>query len=295
LNRFFILFFALLLATCSKAPTPAEVKTEGKPALWKATGDKGTAWLFGTVHLLPPETNWQTPLFDQSVRDADVLVLEASGLDDVQATSAVFAQLGISGGQPTLASRVESTLHPTLDQLDEKIPGPRKFLDHMESWAAALTLASAQSADMALSTENGVENILTLRFRSDGKAIIGLETVSEQFGYFDQLSEQDQRLMLNAVLRDADKNQANFKKLLAAWMSGDTDGLLDSGASGVLASATIREALLDRRNRNWADKVGAMIDDGRKAFVAVGAGHMVGEKGLPALLTAAGYTVERIQ
>jgi uncharacterized protein len=295
LNRLFVLFLALLLAACSNAPASAPLEKEGKPALWKVTGDNGTAWLFGTVHLLPPNTDWQTPLFDQSVRAADILVLEASGLDDVKATSNAFAQLGISGGQPTLASRVEPKFHPTLDRLDENIPGPRKLLDHMESWAAALTLASAMSADMALSSENGVENILTLRFRADEKAIIGLETVSEQFGYFDQLSESDQRLMLNAILRDADKNQENFKELLAAWMRGDADGLLDNEAGGVLASPAIREALLDRRNRNWAKQIGTILDDGKKAFVAVGAGHMAGAGGVPALLTAAGYTVERIQ
>jgi uncharacterized protein len=295
LLRVLFLAFALLLSACSKAPVASEGEKNGKPALWKVSSEKGTAWLFGTVHMLPPDTDWQTPLFDQAARDANVLVLEATGLDDVQAVSGVFAQLGISGGQPSLATRVEPKLHPVLDALDEKIPGPRKVLDHMESWAAALTLASAMSTDLDLSAERGVERVLTLRFRAEEKSISGLETISQQLGYFDQLPEQDQRLMLNSLLRGADKNQENFEAMLAAWLRGDADGLLDSEQDGVLVSATIREALLDKRNRNWTKQIAAMIDKGQNPFVAVGAGHMAGPGGVPALLKAAGYTVERIQ
>jgi uncharacterized protein len=294
LRTFFLSFF-LLLTACSNAPPPVEVPSQGKPALWKVSSNKGSVWLFGTVHLLPPNTDWQTEAFDRAVRDADMLVLEASGLDDTQAVAAVFSQLGLSPGMPTLASRVDPKLHPVLDRLDEDVPGPRKVLDHLESWAAALTLASVMSADMGLEQSSGVEQILTLRFNADGKAINGLETISQQLGYFDQLSESDQRAMLNAILRGADKNQETFKTLLATWMRGDVDALLDDGPDSVLATPSIKEALLDRRNRDWANQIGVMLDQGKSAFVAVGAGHMGGKGGVPALLMAKGYKVDRVQ
>jgi uncharacterized protein YbaP (TraB family) len=207
----------------------------------------------------------------------------------------IFAQMGISGGQPSLASRVDPALHKTLDALDEKVPGPRSILDHMESWAAALTLAGSMSTDLGLNQGSGVENILTLRFRAYDKPISGLETISEQFGYFDTLPEADQRKMLGAILRGANDNRADFEKLLATWMKGDADGLLQDQTDGILASPVVREALLDRRNRKWAVKIGNMIDKGQRPFVAVGAAHVAGPGGVPALMKAAGYRVQRIQ
>lgn len=285
----------LLLASCSKAPEPVRVEEDGAPELWKVSGNKGTAWIFGTVHLLPPDTDWQTPAMDRAMREADMLVLEASGLDDEAAVAQIFAHMGISGGQPTLVSRVDPALHPLIDQLDKNIPGPRSVLDHMESWAAALTLASAMSADLGLSPQAGVERVLTLRFRADNKTVSGLETISQQFGYFDTLPEADQRKMLDAVLRGAQDNRKTYEKLLAAWMKGDPDGVLNDERDGILASPAVREALLDGRNRNWAKQVAQMVDKGQRPFVAVGAAHVAGRGGVPALLKAAGYTVERVQ
>jgi uncharacterized protein len=291
-------FFAgalLLLGSCSKAPQPAQFVEDGKPAIWRVSGPEGTAWIFGTVHLLPPDTDWQTPVMDHAMREADMLVLEASGLDDEDAIAQIFAHTGISAGQPPLASRIDPALLPQLDQLDQNIPGPRAVLDQMETWAAGLMLASAMSADLGLSQGAGVERVLTLRFRAESKPVSGLETISQQFGYFDSLPEADQRQMLDAILRGAKGNRTTYEKLLKAWMKGDPDGVLQDERDGILASPVVREALLNGRNRKWAKQIGAMIDDGQQPFIAVGAAHVAGKGGVPALLKSAGYGIERIQ
>jgi uncharacterized protein len=293
--RLFFVSLLLLLVGCAKEPQPVTVDEPGKPALWKVSKGNGTAWLFGTVHLLPPDTDWQTPAMNAAIRQSDALVLEVLGLDDQQAVAQIFAQMGVSGGQPMLESRISPQLRPVFARLDERVPGPTSVLDHMESWAAALTLASAMSADLGLSQGSGVEHVLTLRYRTDAKPLRALETISQQFGYFDELSESDQRLMLDAVLRGEKENRKNYQTMLSTWMRGDADAVLGDDGDSILASAAIREALLDGRNRNWARQIGMMVDKGERPFVAVGAGHMVGKGGVPALLAATGYKVERIQ
>lgn len=293
--RFLLASLLFLLVGCSKEPHPVTAEESGKPALWKVSKGSGTAWLFGTVHLLPPDTDWQTPAMHRATREADGLVLEVTGLDDQQAVAQIFAHMGVSRGLPPLDSRIDPALRPVLVRLEARIPGPPSVLNHLESWAAALTLSSAMNTDLGLSQASGVERILTLRFRTDGKALQGLETISQQFGFFDTLSESDQRLMLDSVLRGEKSNRESYQTMLSAWLRGDADAVFDGGGDTILASPTLREALLDGRNRNWARQIGAMIDKGQKPFVAVGAGHMVGKVGVPALLNAAGYKVERIQ
>ncbi len=51
------------------------------------------------------------------------------------------------------------------------------------------------------------------------------------------------------------------------------------------------EILLTRRNTNWVTQLKNIMKK-ESVFVAVGAGHLVGEKGLLSLLKKEGYTVE---
>ena len=65
--------------------------------------------------------------------------------------------------------------------------------------------------------------------------------------------------------------------------------------AGMMGDPELREALMDGRNRAWVERIAAAIAAGSKPFVAVGAAHMLGAQGLPALLAERGYTVTRIQ
>jgi uncharacterized protein YbaP (TraB family) len=50
--------------------------------------------------------------------------------------------------------------------------------------------------------------------------------------------------------------------------------------------------LLDDRNQAWVVQIEKMLDEDATFLVTVGAGHLVGPTGVPALLRADGYTVE---
>jgi uncharacterized protein YbaP (TraB family) len=52
--------------------------------------------------------------------------------------------------------------------------------------------------------------------------------------------------------------------------------------------------MLDERNPGMAQSIDAIHASGKAVFAAVGSLHMVGKVGLPALLAARGYTVERV-
>lgn len=295
-----LLLFSLLLAGCSKSDADQVFVSTDKaqPAIWKVTradNTGGTAWLMGTVHLLPSDLEWQSAKLDSAIDSASHLVVEAQGLENQQQLSVQFAQMGISKDLPALSQRVPPDLRARLDDAQRRSAIPFKVLDRMESWAAALTLAASASADLGLKPEEGVERVLTLRFKGARKPIVGLETVSQQFGYFDRLSEADQRAMLNAVLRSGSSNRQSYQLMLDAWLSGDNDRLLDRPDDGILATPALRLALLDRRNQLWAAQIAKMIDKGERPFVAVGAAHLAGKGGVQALLASKGYRVERIQ
>jgi uncharacterized protein YbaP (TraB family) len=63
----------------------------------------------------------------------------------------------------------------------------------------------------------------------------------------------------------------------------------------MLSDPDLRAALFTGRNRSWSARIAAMLARGEHPFVAVGAAHMAGADGLPAMLAAAGYRVTRVQ
>lgn len=295
-----LIFAPLILLGCSNPAGKAALTAHGpgKPALWAVyeTGQPdAAAYLFGTIHRLPPGTAWQTPLLDMAIRRSDGLVTEVTDFGNTAAIAKIYAKLGTSPNLPPIEKRIPPALAGAFKEIVSDTELSPDALRKMESWAAALTIAGAVGEDLGMKASLGAEPILQAHFRRAGKMHGGLESTAQQLGYFDMLPEADQRLLLTASLRTAAAARAETQKMLDHWRGGNIGALLIQAQQGALASPNLRSNLLDSRNRRWADQVAQMIDQGRKPFVAVGAAHMAGPGGLPALLAARGYKIKRIQ
>jgi uncharacterized protein YbaP (TraB family) len=58
--------------------------------------------------------------------------------------------------------------------------------------------------------------------------------------------------------------------------------------------ADFYEAVFFARNEAMAEQLAALGGDGKQRFVVLGAGHMLGPRGIPALLASRGFRVQRI-
>src|SRR5688572_10379982 len=96
---------AIAATACAAAPA-AEPKV-ASPALWKVADEDTTIYLFGTIHLLPKETKWRSPVFDQAAAGSDTLVVETV-IDESNpaATMGELFKLAVSPGLPPLLDRV---------------------------------------------------------------------------------------------------------------------------------------------------------------------------------------------
>lgn len=285
---------AIAATACASAPA-AEPKA-ASPALWQVADEDTTIYLFGTIHLLPKETKWRSPAFDKAAAGSDTLVVETV-IDEANpaATIGELMKLAVSPGLPPLADRVPADKRDALVTAVAKSGIPPQMFDRLETWAAAFMLLGVQFQGLGLDSASGVENVLKKQFKEGGKPIDQLETNAEQLGFFDRLSEQSQRNFLVSVLDDPAAMKDQFGGMLEAWTRGDVKAIGDSFNRDLAKAPELKDALLVKRNANWAKWVKGRLDRPGTVMVAVGAGHLAGDQSVQTMLEKEGVKVTRVQ
>lgn len=285
---------AVAATACGTAP--AAEPTAASPAMWRVADEDTTIYLFGTIHLLPKGTEWRSPAFEKVAAGSDTLVVETViDENNPAATIGELFKLAISPNLPPILDRVPVEKKAALQAAIAKSGIPADGYDKMETWAAAFMLLGVQFQALGLDVQSGVESSLKKQFTEGGKPIGQLETNAEQLGFFDRLSEDAQRKFLVSVLDDSGAMKEQFGGMLEAWSRGDVKAIAESFNSDLSDAAELEEALLVKRNANWANWVKGRLDQPGTVLVAVGAGHLAGDQSVLNMLENKGVKVTRIQ
>ncbi|WP_419825854.1 TraB/GumN family protein [Sphingomonas sp.] len=276
----------------AEARAPAAMR----PALWRLRDRDTTIWLFGTIHALPPHIEWETPALRFVIAHADRLVLEAVIDRDGKASAEALYRLGRADRPlPPLADRVPPRRRAALKAMVAKSGWPAGTLDGFKTWAAAMVLFGVNVQGLGVSSADGVEEQLKAQFASAGKPIEGLETLDQQLGFFDTMTEAQQREFLVGVLSDDGRDAADFGRMLTAWSHGNERGIQQSFDQDMKANDALATVLLARRNKRWAQLLLDRLRRPGTQFVAVGAGHLVGAQSVLADLRKRGLHPVRVQ
>ncbi len=288
---------ALLLLACASVPPPVET---GQLLLWevaRSDGRGGRAHLMGSVHLSDDEIDFD-PAVEQALSRAETLVLEVAP-DELD--PARMLELTTKTGFFEDGRTLESVLAPeTWRLLNDRIVqyglAPEAFR-HMEPWFVGVTLQVVSLQLRGFDPERGVDMALARSAETAGKTIVGLETAATQLAALDSLPLATQELLLRSILESGDDEEAGLLLLLDAWRKGDAariEAEVFAGLEDHPDLAPFFEAIYFERNRRMASEIAGLVDAGGQSFVIVGAAHVVGEKGIPALLATDGYAVHRL-
>jgi len=262
------------------------------PALWVIKDADTTIYLFGSVHILKPGLGW----FDDGVKTAfdrsDQLVLELVEPPAAEA-QALFGKLAMDQQGKTLRSKMNDADRAVYDAAMGKLGIPSVALDPFEPWAAGVTMSLLAMQKSGFDPNSGVEKQLTAAAKVSNKPIGGLETMAFQLGVFDSLPEAEQIAFLVETAKMIDDVGSTTDKMVAMWASAETEGLGQLMNEG-LTSRTLYDALLTKRNANWAQWISAQMKKPGVKFMAVGAGHLAGPTSVQALLPAYGLTATRV-
>lgn len=283
------------IASCATVPQ-SSAATGPRPAMWQVADEDTTVYLFGTIHLLPPNSLWRTPAFDAAVERSQLLVVETLiDAANPHQLASEMATMGFSTGLPPIAQRVPPDKVPALEAAIARTGIPRPLFDRMETWAAAFTLMGVQFQTLGLQGDQGVEAVLRQTFTAAGKPVIQLETNREQLALFDTLPERAQRQLLEGAIEAPDTVKQQFGDMLGSWLAGDVDAIARTFNRDLRESPELRDALLTRRNANWARWIEQRLATPGTVFVAVGAGHLAGDVSVQRYLEARGIAVRRVQ
>ncbi len=287
-------YSALLAVLLASVSFTASAQTP-KHFFWSVKDAKGSeAFLVGSLHVLTKDFYPLSAEIEKAF-DASRALVEEVDLDELNNPTSIAAL--VSKAMFTDGRTLEQVVSPAtfveVKRRAEQAGLPLVALQRMKPWMAAVALTTPMLTAAGFDTDLGVDRHFFSKAKSLGRQRWALETVAFQLDRFDQLSPALQEQMLTSTLADVDTQIANVKVVANAWATGDTVTIEKVLLTELRELPELYQRLLVDRNRNWMPQVESCITQNSGCFIVVGAAHLVGPEGLPALLTAKGYRVEQ--
>jgi uncharacterized protein YbaP (TraB family) len=260
--------------------------------MWLAEDADTRIYILGSMHALPQGTDWDDGAVGTAIDAADELVMELSPAE-LGAAAAAFRALAPREAPLAIDARLTGkalTGYRALEASGGSLNG-----DALDDWAVMVLMGQRIAQKAELVPDEGVETQLTERFEAAGKPIMGLERAHAQLMLFETLDPAAQRALLRRAAEKADSGVADVLAMTAAWGRGDVAALENVINEGIDTVPAARKAILTDRNRRWSTWAIQRMERPGTVLMAVGAGHLVGEDGVPALLEARGVRVRRVQ
>jgi uncharacterized protein len=270
------------------------------PTLWRAMRQDGAPafYLIGSVHLGRPAMLRFPAKVDDAYARSDELVLEI-GAAELNAASAQQLEQRYAWIEPpaTLHDRVS---RETLSSLSRYLTSRGDSLGpylQMQPWYLVQQIVAREARRVGLDPAYGVDLYFASR-AARTKPVVGLETAESQMQMMALLPRQTQESLLSDTLEHLRDTRNGSEGLVSAWARGDDaelERIIYRPMSESPQLATYYERLVLGRNESMTQRLASLARDGKLRFVVLGAGHMVGERGVPVLLRDYGFRVDVVR
>lgn len=281
-NALLTFVFSLILISFSPFLLAAQ-----KGIFWKMQSPTGvTSYLFGTMHTDDNRVSDLSPTVIEAIKSVDTFMMEAESSNDPKT---LLMEKG------NLAEMITESEFEQVRELADFHVMHLGAAMQMKPWLLAVIFDLPKPQ-----TPFAQDNLLMRKAEDLGKEVIGIETSKEHFAVMDNFSLDEQLIMLRAVLkRPAAEKEANFEKLITAYMAGDAENVaaLDDQMTGSILPkamwAKMRTMLIDDRNVVMAART---VEKAKQTpvFIAVGASHLAGEGGLVSAFNKAGFKLSPV-
>jgi hypothetical protein len=235
---------------------------------------------------------------DKVIEDAfdksDVLAVEANVNDVGNLDIGKLMDRAFYQGDDTLEKHVS---RDTYDLVKKEFAGSGILLDlidRQKPWFLALTLSSIELVQLGFDPTLGID--MHFLSKAEGKKKIAeLESVDYQINLLSRFSDREQEAFLLNTLKESKTMDQEVNGLVRAWKSGDTktvESVLTKSDDAGMAS--VNEKILYERNGHMASRIEDYLRGRETYFVVVGAGHLVGSRGIIEILKGKGFAAEQL-
>ncbi len=266
--------------------------------LWRVDSLTNHVWLFGTIHA--GKTAWypMPKAVDEAFEDARSVVVEADITD--QKAMDEYAPAMTYAAPDNLRNHLAPGDYDRLMRILPRYGMQEAQVAQMKPFIVASLLVFAEWTRLGYLPQLGVDSYFIQRAKAEKKPLVELEGVATQAKLMDSLTEAQGRTLLDGTLGAIEHGLTGeqIEGVVRAWEVGDPDLMLDVARKyddKVKGAAEFEEKFVWSRHDAMMQKITGWLDQGDTArFIAVGALHLVGPRGLVELLRKRGYTVRRI-
>ena len=283
-----IALFSIFLLQCCRAQTAIKLpsNSDENSLLWEISGKhlSKPSYLFGTFHLMCKEDIHFSNNLTQAIKNVEDVYFEMD-LDDPSNTFGALLFMNMKNGK-TLKDLYSSEDYTRLSIFfKDSLQAPIDFIKKIKP---AFLEAFIYPKLMPCKNMSGVEEELMKIAKQNKKEIKGFETIQLQAAVFDSIPYEEQAKDLLKTIDSIGQYKKYFDSMLTVYKNQQLSQIEKMFNSTEFGMEENRDVLLDNRNKNWVEQL-KKIMKGKNVFIAVGAGHLVGDKGLIALLKKEGY------
>ena len=272
----------------------AQSAKQDNTLLWRISGNglKQPSYLFGTIHLLCSDDVQLSDSLKAAIKGSDRVYLELD-MDNLIELISVVNKMKMNG-DTTLADLLTDEEYKKVKAFfsNQRSLIPFSMLETYKPRLAASTLMQS-----AIECENAIamEQLIMQEAKRENKRIKGLETMAFQISIFDSIPYQVQAKQLVKYVDDfGKKDDTSFEELTKAYKDQELSKLEKLTLQEDSGMERFTEIMLYNRNEDWVKKLEKLMTE-QALVVAVGAGHLPGNRGVINLLRKAGYKVEPVK
>lgn len=295
-KAFYLLFLCIINASLLSNSYPQNSPSNQKSFLWKVRAKAATVYILGSIHVLKKDLYPLPEKIEDAFNQSDALVVEANINEMNIEKMMTMLEGALYPGEETLEKHISKETYTIVKTRLSESGIPVELFHKNKPWFIASMITALELNKIGFNTEYGID-MHFLKEAMGRKKILELESINYQIDLFNSFSDADQEMFLLYTLKDLSIVKQEVGVLMKAWSSGDIktmESIMLKGLSEDTRLLPIYEKLIYERNKNMANKIEGFLNSGERYFVVVGAGHLVGKKGVIELLKEKGYSVEQL-
>jgi hypothetical protein len=252
--------------------------------------------LLGSIHLFRKENYPLNPKIENAFEQSEVLAVEANITDVGKLDVRKFMEIAFYPEKETLEKHVSRETYEFVKKELGNLGIPPELFNKQKPWFLAATLESLELLKLGYTPDSGID-MYFLSKAKEKKRIVELESLDDQLNFLSSLSDQDQELFLLSMVKDLDILSKDMDRLVQAWTFGETnsvESILTKSLAEDRRLTSIYEKLVYERNGNMTLRIEDLLKTKETCLVIVGAGHLVGDRGIVEILKRKGYLVEQL-